>query len=196
MGLIQELLKFKKNGVLKKLVVDGETIFQKPSGTKSISSNGTYNISDYDSVSVNVPTGITPSGTKYITSNGTYDISSYAKVSVSVNSTVTYTKSSLSYKQGSVMGAGTLSFSVSKACQAILVIPQATTYNNSIITIRGCVTSQSVIGPYMTIVKGDVIRLSSTAYLLNLNRGTLYVDFEINTPGTTEMNGAILIMLT
>ncbi len=55
-----------------------------PSGTRSISSNGTYDVSSYASVSVSVPTGTTPSGTKSITSNGTYDISSYAYVSVNV----------------------------------------------------------------------------------------------------------------
>ena len=49
--------------------------WSKPSGTKSISSNGTYDVTSYASVSVSVPTGTTPSGTKTITSNGTYDIS-------------------------------------------------------------------------------------------------------------------------
>ena len=60
-----------------------------PSGTKSISSNGTYDVSSYASVSVSVPTGTTPSGTYSISSNGTYNISSYAYVSVNVSASPT-----------------------------------------------------------------------------------------------------------
>ena len=57
-----------------------------PSGTYNITSNGTYSISTYSSVSVNVPipTGyIQPTGTYTVTSAGTFDIKNYASLSVS-----------------------------------------------------------------------------------------------------------------
>ena len=57
------------------------------SGAKSITTNGTHDVTHYESVNVNVPTeddGITPSGTKKITANGTYDVTQYANAEVDV----------------------------------------------------------------------------------------------------------------
>lgn len=56
-------------------------------GAKSITTNGTHDVTHYGSVNVNVPTegdGITPSGTKTITENGTYDVTQYASAKVEV----------------------------------------------------------------------------------------------------------------
>ena len=55
-----------------------------PSGSKTITTNGTHDVAQYANAVVNVPTGITPTGSKTITENGTYDVTNYASAVVSV----------------------------------------------------------------------------------------------------------------
>lgn len=65
-----------------------------PTGTKSITSNGTHDVKSYENAEVNVPIPdgyIKPSGTKSITTNGTHDVTNVASATVNVPTGITPT---------------------------------------------------------------------------------------------------------
>lgn len=55
-----------------------------PTGTKTITTNGTHDVTNFASALVNVQSGITPTGTKEITANGEFDVTNFAKALVNV----------------------------------------------------------------------------------------------------------------
>ena len=55
-----------------------------PTGTISITTNGTTDVTQYASANVQIPASAVDSGTKSINSNGTHDVVGYASASVSV----------------------------------------------------------------------------------------------------------------
>lgn len=61
--------------------------YEKPSGTISITTNGTHVVRDYENAKVDVPIPsgyIKPTGTKSITSNGTHNVNDYQYANVNV----------------------------------------------------------------------------------------------------------------
>lgn len=89
-----------------------------PSGTKSITSNGTHDVKAFESAEVNVPVPsgyIKPSGSKSITENGTHDVTNYASAVVNVPNKATqftnlYDPANVVLKTVSNCSSGTASF--------------------------------------------------------------------------------------
>lgn len=83
-----------------------------PTGTKDISANGVYDVTDFASASVSVPTGVFPSGTSSITSNGIYDITNFASVDVNVSGGGGFTADDIAMKtaSGAMSGSATSLF--------------------------------------------------------------------------------------
>lgn len=80
----------RKNGTTATIIADDfpdviDAIL-KPAGTKTITANGTHDVTEFASAQVSVPVGVFPSGSLDIVANGSYDVTNYAGASVNVPS--------------------------------------------------------------------------------------------------------------
>lgn len=75
------------SGVLNYITENGESVvYPEPTGTKTITENGTHDVKDYASAEVAVPASAVVSGSISIAENGTYDVTEKASAVVNVAS--------------------------------------------------------------------------------------------------------------
>lgn len=145
------------------------------SGSLSITTNNTYDVTNYASAVVNVSGGVTPTGTINISTNGTYDVTNYRSAVVSVSGVATGT-----FTPTENTGSVTINTGLSSV-SGYLIIPNANPYINNNITIYAALADTT-----STFAKAMCVRGKGTT-----NRG-----FELwisSTPPHTITGGTIAL---
>lgn len=154
-----------------------------PTGTLSISQNGTYDVTQYASAEVDVPAeGITPTGTVSITQNGTVDVTNYASASVNVPNS--YSASD----EGKVVDGGAL------VSQGSDTVTANGTYDTTLISSL----LVNVASGGSSVETGTVIPASASttlSFTTGLSTITGILIMPINTPLTSSRTQAAMICL-
>jgi hypothetical protein len=150
----------------------------KPTGSKSITSNGTHDVTSVASAVVNVPVPsgyIKPSGSKSITENGTHDVTQYASAVVNVPQKATkftnyYQPEYVTVKTRADVSSSAVTLSTDNQCNCIKIPYHHVAGEAVVMRIRGIGTVRdrynagTLAADGTTVVKNYSLASSSTSY--------------------------------
>lgn len=144
-----------------------------PAGRLTITENGTnYNVYEYAELDVNVPS-VQPQGTKSITANGTYNVTPYEFANVNVSGsadlrgTLTITNSSYSMQAQYINASGQMT-KISMSANGTYTVPVGWRDNDGIIEAWGFIYLNRSAGITITGSTGVTAILDSAGYIIKI----------------------------